>query len=120
MKRKERLLSQITEVEARLGFGVAPPQLTSGSEAVAGGMATPRRQLPPLSPLSPLSPPRTGGKPVMNEVEMLQQVGLSAIDPPGVALQTAALARCRNIGTSQTPTKGTLPVPWHKRCDAVR
>jgi hypothetical protein len=77
MKRKERLETQIAEVEARLG--VAPV-----AEMVAG-MATPRavssptpHRLPPLSPLSPTLQ-GGGGKAAANEMEMLQQVRLCPV-----------------------------------------
>ena len=74
MKRKERLLGQITEVELRLGICATPARLAGGGDEAAGGVSTPQRQLPPLSPLSP---PRVGGgKLAMNEVEMLKQVSL--------------------------------------------
>ena len=76
MKRKDRLETQIAEVEARLGVAPVPD--------VAAGMATPRagssptpHRLPPLSPLSPTM--QGGGKAAASEVEMLQQVPLCPI-----------------------------------------
>ena len=78
MKRKERLQTQIAEVEARLGVAPASVPLAASDE-VAAGMGTPRagsvtpHRLPPLSPLSP----GTGGtQAAAKEVEMLQQVRL--------------------------------------------
>ena len=74
MRRKERLLGQIAEVEARLGIGMPLVMPVSSSVETAAGSTSPRRQLPPLSPLSP--PVLRGGKPAVDEVEMLKQVRL--------------------------------------------
>ena len=90
MRRKERLLGQIAEVEARLGIGTAPALSASGSDGTPGRATSPRRQLPPLSPLSPPVP--RGGKPVVNEVDMLQQVRPRALTVPMSCRRSAAVA----------------------------
>ncbi len=97
MRRKERLLGQIAEVEARLGIVTAPALSSSGSDGTPGRATSPRRQLPPLSPLSP--PVLRGGKPAVNEVEMLQQVRLRALTVPLPCCRSATVAEHRTDTT---------------------
>ena len=112
MRRKERLLSQIAEVEVRLGIGAAPARPAGGSDEAGGGASTPRRPLPPVSPLSPLSPPRTVSKPAANEVELLQQVESCAIGLPefpqlaAVTMLPSRRPRCRLVREAER-------VLWH-------
>ncbi len=102
MRRKERLLGQIAEVEARLGIFTAPALSASGSDGTPGRATSPRRQLPPLSPLSP--PVARGGKPAVNEVEMLQQVRLRA--------STVPLSCCISAAAEDHHASGWRSVRW--------